>query len=194
MASDGTRTRKLLKEHLDRDDLPLLRQCEHYRSLASRKDRGKAASQALVQTGDALEARVAEVLPRVSQQPLVDTQSTPLRPQPTLAERELRFDFRGVPWLVRIELSDDPAEGDWLSISDPGTSSGGPDVIDIRISMAHPFMVAFAQTDPEKIDALLRVAAGLALAEKLARRAGVKSAGTVRRNLNQILREALSQL
>jgi hypothetical protein len=36
------------------------------------------------------------------------------------------------------------------------------------------------------------VAAALALSEKLARRAGVKSAGTVRRNMNEILREALS--
>lgn len=59
--------------------------------------------------------------------------------------------------------------------------------------MTHPFMVSFAQTDPEVIDALLRVAAALALGEKLARRAGVKSAGTLRRNLNQILREGLSQ-
>jgi hypothetical protein len=54
-------------------------------------------------------------------------------------------------------------------------------------------MVSFAQTDPEAIDALLRVAAALALGEKLARRAGVKSAGTLRRNMNQILREGLSQ-
>ena len=39
----------------------------------------------------------------------------------------------------------------------------------------------------------LRVAAALALSEKLARRSGVKSAGTLRRNVNHILREALSQ-
>ena len=59
--------------------------------------------------------------------------------------------------------------------------------------MAHPFMVTFAQTDAADIEPLLRIAAALAIAEKLARRAGVKSAGTVRRNLNEILREALSQ-
>ena len=59
--------------------------------------------------------------------------------------------------------------------------------------MAHPFMVTFAQTDADDIEPLLRIAAALAISEKLARRAGVKSAGTVRRNLNEILREALSQ-
>lgn len=54
-------------------------------------------------------------------------------------------------------------------------------------------MVSFAQTDPDDVEALLRVAAGLALAEKLARLAGQKYTGTIRRNLNDILREALSQ-
>ena len=59
--------------------------------------------------------------------------------------------------------------------------------------MAHPFMVRFAQTDAEDIEALLRVAAGLALAEKLAREVGQRYTGTIRRNLNDILREALSK-
>jgi hypothetical protein len=183
----------LLKEYLDKDDFPLLRQCEHYRSLGSKKDRVKAATQGLTQAGDAIVASASDVLPRVADLPLTETQTTPLAAQPTLATRELSFNFRGAPWLIRIELSDDPAEGDWLSVSDQGIGQGGPDTIDIRVSMAHPFMVAFAQTDPESIDALLRVAAALALGEKLARRAGVKSAGTLRRNLNQILREGLSR-
>jgi hypothetical protein len=54
-------------------------------------------------------------------------------------------------------------------------------------------MVAFAQAEADDIEPLLRVAAALALSEKLARRSGVKSAGTLRRNMNQILRQALSQ-
>ncbi|MGY3485411.1 hypothetical protein ACVW1C_003294 [Bradyrhizobium sp. USDA 4011] len=185
---------ELLKEYIDKDELPLLRQCEHYRSLASKKDRVKAAAQGLSQAGDAIAASVSEVLPRVADQPLTETQTSPLVPQPTLAMRELRFNFRGAPWLIRIELSDDPAESDWLSISDRGSGQDQePDTIDIRVSMAHPFMVAFAQTDPESIDALLRVAAALALGEKLARMSGVRSGGTLRRNMNQILREGLSQ-
>ena len=184
---------ELLKEYLDAEDFPLLRQCEHYRSLAPKRDRTKAATQGLSRASDAMAASMEDVLPRVANQPLTETQTTPLAPQPTLATRELNFNFRGSPWCIRIELSDDPAESDWLSVSDRGTEGGDADTIEIRVSMAHPFMVAFAQTDPESIDALLRVAAALALGEKLARRAGVRSAGTLRRNLNQILREGLSQ-
>jgi hypothetical protein len=76
-------------------------------------------------------------------------------------------------------------------MSDQATTGASPDVIEIHVSMSHPFMVNFAQTDPGDVEALLRVAAGLALSEKLARGAGVRMAGTIRRNLNEILRDAL---
>ena len=86
---------ELLKEHLDNDDFPLLRQCEHYRSLASKKDRTKAAAQGLTQTADAIEASASIVLPRVADQPLVETQTTPLERQSTLASRRAEVQL---PW------------------------------------------------------------------------------------------------
>lgn len=184
---------ELLKEHLDSDDLPLLRQCESYRSLASKKDRARAATRALTQASDAIELSLPQVLPAVADLTPVETATEPLRAQPTLAKRELAFSFRGEAWLVRIELSDDPAESDWLSISDQVSAAGSTNILEIRVCMAHPFMVAFAQTEVIAIEPLLRVAAALGLSEKLARRAGVKSAGTLRRNMNEILREALSK-
>jgi hypothetical protein len=183
---------ELLKEYLDTDDFPLLRQCEHYRSLASKKDRTQAATQALRRTVDAIADTISEVLPKLADQEPVGTRTEPLPIITNLVSRELRFNFRSEPWLIRIELSDDPAVGDWLTVSDLAAIAGKPDTIEIRLSMRHPFMVTFAQTNANDIEPLLRVAAALALSEKLARRAGVKSAGTVRRNMNEILREALS--
>jgi hypothetical protein len=121
----------------------------------------------------------------------VETPTQALAAQPRLADREFKVDFRGETWLIRIELTDDPAEGQWLSVSDQ-VPDDGREVIEIRVSLAHPFMVSFAQTDPDDIEAL-RVASALALAEKLARLAGQRYTGTIRRNLNDILREALSQ-
>ena len=55
-------------------------------------------------------------------------------------------------------------------------------------------MIRFAQTDPNQIDALLRIAAALALAEKIAKLSGHKKTGTIRRNMNEILLDALSQI
>jgi hypothetical protein len=63
----------------------------------------------------------------------------------------------------------------------------------MRVSMAHPFMVRFAQRDRESLEALLRVGAALAIGEVLARDSGVRGAGTIRRNVNDILRQALSE-
>lgn len=116
-----------------------------------------------------------------------------MAPQPTLALRELTVKFRGQTWIIHIELSDDPAEGDWLTVSDQQANMDGVERLEIRIAMAHPFMILFAQTDPDHIEALIRVGSAIAISEKLARRAGVKLAGTIRRNVNEILREALSR-
>ena len=184
---------ELLKEELEDESLPILRQADLYRVLAARRDRAKAAQQALSRTAEAIEKGVPGVLPRIADAGTVGTPGAPLAEQPLLGRRELRFDFRGEPWLIRIELSDDPAEGQWLSITDLPRGNDNPQTIEIRIAMAHPFMVSFAQTNPDDIEALLRVGAALALSEKLARDAGVGLAGTVRRNVNDILRDALSR-
>ena len=54
-------------------------------------------------------------------------------------------------------------------------------------------MVQFAGVDAEDIEALLRLAAAIGLAEILAREAGIRQAGTFRRNVNDLVREALSK-
>lgn len=184
---------ELLREHLDGDDLPLLRQADLYRVQASRSEVAEAAQQAVANAVEAMQATLPDVLPRVAEQPLVDTETFPLIPEPTLAARELRIEFRGEVWRIRIELTNDPAQSEWLAMSDQAATDADPQTIEIRVSMAHPFMVSFAQTDPDDVEALVRVAAGLALSEKLARSAGVRMAKTIRRNLNEILRQALSR-
>lgn len=184
---------ELLREHLDSEDLPLLKQADAYRALATKRDRAAAASKALERTSMVIENSMPDVLPRVADALPVETQEVPLDPQPTLARRELAVKFRGQTWIIRIELSDDPAEGDWLTVSDRQADENGAETLEIRIAMTHPFMVLFAQTDPDDIEALIRMAAAIAIAEKLARRGGVKLAGTIRRNVNEILREALSR-
>jgi hypothetical protein len=184
---------ELLREHLDSEDLPLLKQADAYRALATKRDRAAAATKALERTSKVIESSMPDVLPRVADAMPVETQEVPLAPQASLARRELNVKFRGSNWIIRIELSDDPAEGDWLTISDRQANDDGNETLEIRIAMTHPFMLHFAQTDPDDIEALIRVGAAIAISEKLARRAGVKMAGTIRRNVNEILREALSR-
>lgn len=184
---------ELLKEELDSDDLPLLRQADGYRALASRNERKEAAQKAVDRTAEAMAEGLPAALPHIADEQPAETPTVALSSQTILAQRELTIDFRGQQWLIKVELADEPAESQWLTISDQAGEGGSPSVIEIRVALAHPFMVSFAQTDPDDVEALLRVAAGLALAEKLARLAGQKYTGTIRRNLNDILREALSR-
>ena len=184
---------ELLREELDTDEFPLLRQADLYRVLAKRNELAEAAQRAITRAVEVMQATLPKALPGVASEQPIETQETPLEPEPSLAARELAISFRDQKWLLRIELTSDPAHGDWLAVSDQPAQVDGAQVLTIRLSLAHPFMVSFAQTDAEDVEALLRVAAGLALSEKLARGAGVKLAGTIRRNLNELLREALAK-
>jgi hypothetical protein len=114
-----------------------------------------------------------------------------------VARRVIDVDLRGQQWRVVVELTDDPAVGDWLEISDQAAQGEGRGnhqgrrVVGLRLSLVHPFMQRFGGTDPEEIEPLLRVAAALGLAEVAARDSGVRMAGTIRRNVNELLRNAL---
>ena len=192
-AENEQRFISLLKERLDSGDLPLLRQADDYRALAARRDRAAAAKIALDRAAEVIGKILPKALENIEHQAGTLGTELSLPKQATLASREIKANYQGQAWLVKIELTDDHAQGDWLSLSDWPAKTSETETIQIRISMAHPFMISFAQLRPDDIEALIRIGAALAISEKLARRAGVMMAGTVRRNLNEILRGVLSE-
>ncbi len=183
---------ELLRDHLDSKELPLLKQAEGFRARVSRTQLTATARQAVMNTTQAMEMRLPEILPTVAAAEPIDTSSEETPHKSTLAARCFDIRFRDKYWTINVELTNDPAESQWLVVSDMVETRKEPRRLDIRVSMAHPFMVRFAQTDTEDVEALLRVAAAIALAEVLARDSGVRKAGTVRRNVNDILKDALS--
>ena len=184
---------ELLKEHLDSEELPLLKQAEGYRSRAPRGQLTAAAQQAVTSTTEAMQSKLPEVLPVLAAAGTVETPSQEPPQQPTLASRRFDIRFRDRAWSINVQITYDAAESQWLVLSVSGEIRDEPRKIDIRLSMAHPFMTRFAQSGAEGLEGLLRVAAAIALAEVLARDAGVRTAGTIRRNMNDILRDALSE-
>ena len=184
---------ELLRDYLNDGDTPLLKQAEGYRVREPAKRLEATAIQAVNSTTKVMEDRLPEVLPAVAGAELVDT---PIKEPPQaalLAGRQFDIRFRDTHWLLNVKLTNDPSEGQWVVTSDAPETDSEPRRLGIRVSMAHPFMVRFAQTDIEDVEGLLRVAAAIALAEVLARGSGVHMAGTVRRNMNDILRDALSE-
>ena len=184
---------ELLREHLDHEDLPLLRQAEGYRVRAPKDHVKRLARTALKGTARVMKDQLGEVLPAIQGAEPVETPTHHGPTEAALAERSFEVSFRDTEWLIQVEVTNDPAESQWVALSDAPPSNVSPRRVGIRVSVAHPFMVRFAQNDAEDLEGLLRTAAAICLAEICARDAGVRNAGTIRRNVNDILRYALSE-
>ncbi|HLN29390.1 MAG TPA: ATP-binding protein [Gemmataceae bacterium] len=188
---------EFLEQHLNQQPLPLLSQAEEYRVRPSRQSLQAGAKTAADRTADVIAHDVPEVLEKE-----IDAGPDPWPPPHTLppaeslaTERTIDVELKGQAWRIIIELATDPAIGDWVSVSDrPAAREAGQErrCICVRLSLAHPFMDRFGGTDAASIEPLLRLAAAIGLAETAAREAGVSMAGTFRRNINELLRDALS--
>jgi hypothetical protein len=190
---------QFLKERLDAEPLPLLEEAEEHRVRAVQKELKQGAEIATQRTAEVILREVPPVLERQLDTP-PDTQNPPqlLPKTATASKRVIDVELHGQKWRIILELSDDPAIGDWISVSDKSEAdspSSGHQLrqIAVRLALAHPFMERFGGTDYTQIEPLLRVAAGLGLAETAARDSGVRMASTIRRNLNELLRTALSK-
>lgn len=193
----------LLKEHLDSEDMPLLKQAEGYRAKQfTRGQLERAASAAVSSTATALEERLPGALNTIAAQPKPDLEQEPDPPpvelpksKSQLAFRTIDARFRSEAWKITIELTNDSDVGDWVQISDRPAASAQeqPRLLGLRVSLAHPFMVRFAGANAEEIDALLRVAAALGITEVVTRETGYRGSSIFLQNLNDLIREALSQ-
>ena len=184
---------ELLREHLDDGDLPILRQGGGYRVRAQPSKVKKTAAVAVKKASAAIARHLPNVLPTLAAGKPIDTPSGDIVSTARLAARRFDIRFREFKWSILVEITNDPAESQWLTFTDTPSTRGTPRRLAISVSVAHPFMVRFAQTDAEDVEAMLRVAAAIALAEIVARDSGVRNAGTIRRHINDILRDALSE-
>jgi hypothetical protein len=191
---------ELLKEELDAQPLPLLEQAEEHRVRVLKKDLERGAQRATERTAEVIRQEVPPVLEHQLQS-APDAQAPPetLATAVFASTREIDVELRGKPWRIVLELSADPSVSDWITVGDklsvvPEKSSGMPRrTITVRLALVHPFMERFAGASQEEIEPLLRVAAAIALAEVTARESGIKLAGTFRKNINELLRDAFSK-
>lgn len=191
---------ELLREHLDSDELPLLRQAENLRKRPSADD--VRLKRVATETTDRAAAIVERDVPEIVERQAQRAHSvTPPTFEPTLelpiAQREIDVTVFNQQWRVRLEQSTDPGITDWLSILDtrrePSVTSpsGEQRYLVVRIALAHPFMMQFTGAKAEHLEPILRIAVALGLSEIAARSGGSQNVSDVRRNLNELLREAL---
>ena len=185
---------ELLKEELNADPIPLLSQAEGYRVRQKTKSLKPGAETSTSRTSKTVEE---EVPPVVETQLLEGPESAPPPSNlPTteglVANKTVSIEIDGKTWEISIELSNDPAIGEWLSVSDEPWA-GNVKKVKIRMSLAHPFMLQYSGAEVSQIEPLQRISVAIALAEITARESGVRKAGTFRRVINELLRDALSK-
>ena len=185
----------LLKEELSAPGMPLLQQAREYRVERQPQEYRQGAEAASSRTSETIRDHVPPVLSQLCNEAADAPTPHALTPAHAAARRVIDVDLRGQLWRIILELSDDPAVGDWLELSDlPSIGQGDLEtrrVVALRLSLCHPFMERFAGVQSDEIEPLLRIAAALGLAEVAARDSGVRMAGTIRRNVNDLLRNAL---
>ncbi len=190
-----------LKSQLDTAPLQLLRQADNMRVRTSEQVSTGGVVRALDSAASALQALEAVV----EAQSHMPTVPMPIPPKVEESEREtelsrdLELNVNGEDWKITLELSKEPALTDWLFVG--ATEAGPPGVrtrgstptrrVLIRMALDHPFMNQWV-TSWTTLEAVVRLAAGLAIAEVTAREAGASMPSTVRSHLNRYLREALA--
>jgi len=183
---------QLLEEHLDSEPLPLLKQAEGHRVRPKIEDLQKTAANATRSTADVIEKEVPKVI-ESQLNASIDNTPPPNKLTDVLesSKRIVKFTIDNKEWEITQELSIDPSIKDWIEISDSKNITNNK--IGIRMSLMHPFMVQFAGSDLDKVEPLWRVAIAIILSEITAGQSGLRGVATIRRNINQYLREALSK-
>lgn len=182
-----------LKEALNSEELPLLKQADGHRALEAREKLKKKASKAVAGTAEVITSHVPEVLPDIATKPPIETSVEEATHKNVIANKILDIEFENMKWKISIEAIQDPAESQWLILNDIASIQDTPRKLDIRLNLAHPFVVRFGQAEASALETQMRMGAAIAMSEVLAKDAGVRMSGTFRRNLNQILTEVMGQ-
>jgi hypothetical protein len=181
-----------IRRQVDSPAFPLLDQADGYRARKT-ADLLPATfgADALSDTADALsQAATLETLrQQAATEPAeaVPPIGTSLPPAPILQQRDLKLQIvrDGKPWNIHLRLVRDGAAPFYSTSLE---TLDGEDVVTVQLNLEHDFSIAFINDNETVLQPLMRFLAALALAERLARDAGVKNAGTVRLQANQLLR------
>ena len=183
-----------LKRELNLLPIPLLDQAENHRV---RNTSPESAIQ--IAADDAANQIIQHIAPKIekqlSQPPTSDPLPESLPPVNTgsCVSRASAFmiNHRHRNWNIGLSIIQDSAVSSWYDLS---FSKNSPQEVNIsiRLNLAHPFLARFISPQGEEIPLFSRLAIGMAISEITARETGVSQAGTIRLNLNDILRDSLS--
>ena len=186
----------LLRSDLMSGETPFLKQVQNYRRTPSSKEQSKKFGRVLKNTVTEVHEELPSVVEQISYHSPVDDQYNNL---PDIAEKnyeEFEIRFKKQTWKICIELSYDDAYDNLIEVGDYFIRNieNKDDLtrnVGIRLSMKHPFMIEYGVFKKDTLPGLLRIVAAIGLSEIAAKNSGVKYSNTFRRNINELLTNAL---
>ncbi len=185
----------LLREALDAEPLPVLRQAWEYRAKPKPAEVKGDAEKAVARVGHVLETAGGEALATQAERqaaPHLDPQLNPIENATDLSTRRFDVSVADEQWVVTIDIAIDNGSQEWLQLADRVDEVGGKPHLGLRMNLASPFAVQYLRDASTDIEVFLRMAVALGLGEITARRAGVDGAALVRHNANELLAGPLS--
>lgn len=182
---------ELLRQELDAEPLPLLRQAEAYRANRPAGEVRDVAKAAAADTASDVRNSLAATVESAT------AHAGEASPQPDepggalLADEVVEVRCDGVLWQIHIQPSADVAQQAWVEVVD-NYRDQGTHVLKVRVSSSHPFTIRFADDDERSWQALMRMAAAIAIGHALSRQVDPVNrpgASATLRNINNALRE-----
>jgi hypothetical protein len=183
---------RVLRKELDKTPLPLLDQAERHRAGRGGKNMAAAAARAAASAAEGLSHTRPTIATQTTQKPDAGPPPRTHGRTSIFKSKTLELDVNGQRWEIAVETTTDESATDWLAVREHTAIRPRTRALGILISLSHPFTQQFGGATNEHLEGLIRVAAGVAVAETTARESGVKMASTIRRNLNELLRGGLS--
>ncbi len=180
---------ELLRDQLDAEPLPLLKQAENYRAreqVPVPEESANSVLDGIVGAFSAYEFSLDEGSSRPLDHEYLPVASTRHDTAP-IAGRSIQLSADGEVWQVTLQLIADESVTDWLTVSVPDDHQ-----LSLTVNQAHPFMRNFCELPGQELEPVWRVAIALGLAQEQARLGGAKMPGLVVRKVNDLLRSVLA--
>lgn len=187
-----------LRDALDADPLPLLKQAEHYRARRASRAELKRIRSAADNTAEVAEQELPPALDQVVEDSTSLSSSKVLPTAPVVSAHDISRAFSFVHddrmWSVTISAANRPSEKDWLVRHVDVETGSGNVAAHLLLNTAHPFLKQFALGSSDAIEAIFRIAVALVVSESLQITVGDgESAARFMRQVNALLSTALSK-
>jgi hypothetical protein len=181
-----------IKEALNEGEMPIIKMARNYRVTENSK-----AAQAKVKSTleDVVEAATRGFIDSDAVELLGDDFEIPFKeetPEPPRDEKThvVQKNIRLIPQFqsdIMLEVKDHGDDPSWLRVS---ASQNNKWII--TVNRQHPFMESFTVADPDALEPVLRLALAIGIAEIQGMSSGFESAGFLRIQINELLKNYLS--